>query len=77
MPLYEYVCGQCGAHREALRSSSLADEPIECERCGSDDSSRQLSRFCAMSAGADGGHSIAGGGCGSCAGGHCATCGSH
>lgn len=77
MPLYEYVCGTCGAHLEALRGATRADDPVECDRCGANDSRRQLSRFAAMSKGSEGSRSIAGGGCGSCAGGHCASCGSH
>lgn len=33
MPIYEYVCGKCGAHIEKIQKFS--DAPlIECQKCG-------------------------------------------
>ncbi len=74
MPLYEYVCLDCGLRFDALRSIREADDPIPCKSCESDHTSRCLSLFFANS----GGKAIAGasgGGCAGCAGGTCASCG--
>jgi putative FmdB family regulatory protein len=76
MPLYEYVCLDCGNHFDALRSMRDSDKPITCNKCESDHTSRQISVFFANSGGkvvAGGG----GGGCGGCSGGSCASCGGH
>jgi putative FmdB family regulatory protein len=75
MPLYEYVCKECGTRFDALRSMKEADRPIACKDCHSEHTSRQLSTFFAQS----GGKAVAGtsSGCGSCAGGSCAGCGHH
>lgn len=75
MPLYEYVCKDCGHHFDALRSMKDADKPIECRNCHSEDTKRALSVFFAASEG----RSIAssGGGCGGCSGGSCSSCGGH
>lgn len=45
MPLYEYRCDACGRTFEELRSSSDADEAIECPSCESRQTARKLSRF--------------------------------
>lgn len=73
MPLYEYVCQDCGTHFDLLRPIKDADRPAECEVCHSDHSSRQLSLFNAQSEG----RAVAGtgGDCAGCAGGSCASCG--
>ena len=73
MPIYEYVCQDCGERFELLRSMKDADTPIPCRKCKSERTSRMLSLFFASS----GGRVVAGGGapCASCAGGSCATCG--
>ncbi len=75
MPLYEYVCKDCGNHFDALRSMKDADKPIACRACQSEHTSRALSVFYASSEG----RSVAssGGGCGGCSGGSCSSCGSH
>jgi putative FmdB family regulatory protein len=73
MPLYEYVCLECGNKFDALRSIKDADEPIACTRCGCEKSTRQVSLFFASS----GGRPVAGtasSGCAGCSGGSCATC---
>ncbi len=74
MPLYEYVCKDCGKHFDALRSMNDADKTISCRGCQSSNTSRALSVFFAQSDG----RSVAGSsdaGCGSCGGGSCASCG--
>ncbi len=73
MPLYEYVCQECGSHFDALRSMREADTPIPCQKCQSMKTTRQLSVFFANS----GSRAVAGtngGGCGNCGGGSCASC---
>ncbi len=73
MPLYEYICLDCGTHFDALRSMRDADAVIPCEKCESKHVSRMLSLFNAQS----GGRVIAGtssSGCANCAGGTCAGC---
>lgn len=47
MPLYEYQCKKCEKTFETLVSASKADEPQECPECGSKETSRKLSSFCA------------------------------
>lgn len=74
MPIYEYVCLECGNRFDALRSMKEADAPIECQRCKSEHTSRLLSVFFAQS----GGRVVTAGNtnaCSSCSGGSCATCG--
>ncbi len=73
MPLYEYVCKDCGHEFDAIRSIKESDVPIECDECRSDHTSRKISLFVAQS----GGRVVAGGsgGCASCGGGTCASCG--
>ena len=74
MPIYEYICEDCGKQFESLRSMKDADEPIPCVQCKGDHTNRQVSVFYAQS----GGRVVAGnngGGCAGCSGGTCATCG--
>ncbi len=73
MPLYEYVCKDCGHHFDMLRSMRDADKPVACKSCRSEHTSRALSVFFAASEG----RSVAGsgGGCGGCSGGSCSSCG--
>jgi putative FmdB family regulatory protein len=74
MPLYEYICKECGYHFEVLRPIKDADKPIACRRCASETTERQISVFFAQS----GGRVVAGGnggGCAGCSGGSCSTCG--
>jgi len=73
MPIYEYVCTDCGARFDAIRSMKDADTPIACECCHSLHTARQISVFFAQSEG----RVVAGGNtsCATCGGGACATCG--
>ncbi|MCC6581284.1 MAG: zinc ribbon domain-containing protein [Phycisphaeraceae bacterium] len=47
MPVYEYVCQNCGATTEALRSMKEADDPIACGKCGGKKTRRAHSVFSA------------------------------
>jgi putative FmdB family regulatory protein len=72
MPIYEYVCKECGAEFDAMRSMKDADIEIKCKKCQSIKTQRKLSRFFASS----GGRQIAGSNhsCGGCGGGNCSHC---
>ena len=73
MPIYEYLCKDCGLRFELMRSFKDADEPITCKSCNSDQTQRTLSVFYAQS----GSKVIAGGntsGCAGCSGGSCSSC---
>ena len=51
MPLYEYICEECGHAFEKLLSFSKADLPQACPTCGAAKGQRKLSSF-AVSGGA-------------------------
>ncbi len=73
MPLYEYLCQECGTRFDTLRSMKDSDKPIGCTHCQSEQTIRQLSVFFAQS----GGKALAGtqgGGCAGCSGGSCGSC---
>ncbi|MGD0574564.1 MAG: zinc ribbon domain-containing protein [Anaerolineales bacterium] len=73
MPVYEYVCEDCGREFDALRAMQQADAPLRCEACGGEHNQRKLSLFFAQSSG----RSVPGtsaGSCAGCAGGSCSTC---
>jgi len=76
MPIYEYICKDCGARFELLRSIKDADNSVQCSVCKSNQTNRAVSVFYAQS----GSQIIAGnssGGCSGCAGGSCSSCGSN
>ncbi|MBU0495093.1 MAG: zinc ribbon domain-containing protein [Chloroflexi bacterium] len=50
MPVYEYVCPDCGCKFELLRPMSRRDQTTTCPQCGGSQAGRQLSRFVARSA---------------------------
>jgi putative FmdB family regulatory protein len=73
MPLYEYRCGECEHHFEALAPAGRADEE-PCPECGAAGPRRLLSVFSAprgASAVARGGDGASAGGCCGGACGHC------
>lgn len=73
MPLYEYFCSDCRLKFTALRPMREADEPIACEECEGQRTSRVLSVFFAHSTSAHGETPGLGGGCacgGACSCGH-------
>ncbi len=45
MPLYDYLCRECGNTFEQLRSMKDADRDLECPACHSAKVERQLSTF--------------------------------
>ena len=75
MPIYEYVCSECNAKFELLRSMSKADDDADCPEC-SKKAERVLSKFACFSTDSSGMTSAVGGGgsCSSCASGNCSTC---
>ncbi len=73
MPIYEYLCKDCGTRFELLRSVKDADTVVQCASCKGTQTQRTLSVFYAQS----GSRIIAGGnetGCAGCSGGSCSTC---
>ena len=73
MPIYEYICKDCGKRFEILRSFNEADAPILCKICQSNQTQRAVSVFYAQS----GSKIVAGGtnsGCGGCSSGSCSSC---
>ena len=75
MPIYEYVCKDCGYEFESIRSMKDADSPIHCKNCLGDRTSRAISVFYAKSDGRS--ITASSGGCGNCGGGSCSSCGGH
>ncbi len=73
MPVYEYVCEDCGLEFDALRTMEQADALVTCEACGGKHTQRKLSVFFAQSSGRSKPGTGAAG-CGSCAGGNCSAC---
>ena len=76
MPIYEYLCKECGVRFEVLRPIKDADSPVSCKSCQSNQTHRAVSVFFAQS----NSQIIAGGnssGCAGCAGGTCSTCNSN
>jgi len=53
MPMYEYRCASCDEVTETLRPMAAADEPVECEHCGSKQTARMHSVFAATTGGAE------------------------
>lgn len=45
MPLYEYKCEKCGEKFETLISLSKINDPVECIKCGSKETTRLFSSF--------------------------------
>ncbi len=74
MPIYEYVCMDCGNRFELIRPMSQANDSARCAACGGSQTRRKLSRFFAESSGrVVSGMSKAA--CESCRSGNCARCG--
>jgi putative FmdB family regulatory protein len=70
MPIYEFICRECGERFEELVRSGK-EEDVQCCRCSSRDIQRLLSGFAFKS---DSGNSGAGSSCGSCTRGSCSSC---
>jgi len=71
MPIYEYVCDDCGAHYERIVMNGKTK--VTCPKCSSGKSTIQLSVFAAHGNGskADGGFSDSAASSGGCCGGAC------
>ena len=72
MPIYEYVCDDCGEHYERIVFNQKTQ--ITCPKCESGKHTIQLSVFAAQTSGgtkASGGGSPAPSGGGGCCGGSC------
>ena len=63
MPLFEYVCSDCGAQFEKIVPTHKT--PVACQ-CGSRKVEKKVSVFAVAGGGADPVESFAGGGCGAC-----------
>jgi len=74
MPLYEYICGDCGRTFERIRSAAVADEEVQCGYCGGVGARRAVSRFFSVSKGGNGNLGASSGGCASCSASSCASC---
>ena len=80
MPIYEYVCLDCGSHFDLLRSMKDADAPAPCGACASIYTTRHLAvTFAAHGGGRSAapggaGNGAAASGCGSCSASSCAGC---
>jgi len=72
MPLYEYICRQCGGTFEKMVRFSEADLSPVCPSCASSDTQKKVSVAAAFGSGS--GSSSSGGGAGSS--GFASSCGS-
>lgn len=72
MPIYEYICRDCGARFESMRPIREADQPILCKACLSPNTYRTVSVFFATS---EGRSVTPQAGCASCGSSSCASCG--
>jgi putative FmdB family regulatory protein len=45
MPLYSYLCNDCGASFELLTGMTYSQEKEICKKCGSKNITRQMSSF--------------------------------
>ncbi|UCC87082.1 MAG: zinc ribbon domain-containing protein [Anaerolineales bacterium] len=45
MPIYEYVCQECGERYEKFVRSSLAKVELKCPKCGSTQATKAFSVF--------------------------------
>lgn len=54
MPIYEYVCRECGEEFSRIQKMGSDSAGVTCERCGSPDVRRKISS-CAVGVGGSGG----------------------
>ncbi len=64
MPMFEYVCRECGERFEEIRSVRDEGPPPECPACGSTSVLKLFSAFATSSSGTGGGGSSSCGGSG-------------
>jgi putative FmdB family regulatory protein len=51
MPIFEFLCKECGGSFEELLRSASATESVICPLCGSDQIKKQISTFASKVAG--------------------------
>ena len=66
MPVYEYICSNCGNDFEALVFSKDAEEAVRCPRCDGGSIEKRLSVFTPSSGAGSEAPSSAGTACGGC-----------
>ncbi|MBE0409577.1 MAG: zinc ribbon domain-containing protein [Anaerolineales bacterium] len=54
MPLYEYLCSNCGAEFDKMVRFSEADQIQACPSCQSQETHKKISRIAAMNLSSDG-----------------------
>ena len=73
MPVYSYVCKDCG-HKFDLLTGVISEKPkFKCEKCGSSDVKKLLPRF--ISGKTEEGAVIGGNSCSTCQASSCTSCG--
>ena len=78
MPIYEYVCSDCGSKFELLRPFSQSAKKVSCPSCHHHSAERKLSTFASFSkneAGVSTPVAGTGSSCSSCGAGSCNSCG--
>ncbi len=70
MPIYEYICKDCGVKFETIRSIKDANAAIPCQNCSGKNTHRALSTCFSKTSG---GYSSSSS-CGGCSGGNCSHC---
>ena len=45
MPIYEYYCQDCNTKFELIRDIAKANDPAKCQKCGSNNTKRLISKF--------------------------------
>ena len=75
MPIYEYVCKECGEEFEELIIGS--QNVIKCRKCGSVNTEKKMSAFAFKAGGkfVGTGKKAQSGGCSGCSATSCSTCG--
>jgi len=66
MPIYEYVCRDCGHEFEELRLSSSGGKKTACPKCGGGKTSQRYSAFATRQSSAASSGSLPVGACGRC-----------
>ncbi len=61
MPIYEYVCRECGQKFEKLVLSRSTSNEVQCPKCGAKAADQQFSTFASCGSASE---SFSGGGCG-------------
>jgi putative FmdB family regulatory protein len=68
MPLYEYLCNECGDEFEKMVRFSEADQSPACPACKSQDTSKKISRIASFAGSISGTSVSTGSSCGSSGG---------